>query len=175
MKILLERGYAKDLDGLEQLYNDLTDHLSSSVNYPGWLKGIYPVRQTASDGISEGNLYVLRQEGKIAASVILRHTPEEAYNTVKWGSEDDYSKITVIYTFVVHPDYLRQGVGRKLMEMVIEQAAADGMKAIRLDVYEKNTPAMKLYQKCGFRYVDTVDLGYAEYGLDNFKLYEKII
>ena len=34
----------------------------------------------------------------------------------------------------------------------------------KLDVYEKNEPAIRLYQKCGFQYIDTVDLGYGKYG-----------
>ena len=54
-------------------------------------------------------------------------------------------------------------------------AAAQGKKALRLDVYEKNTPAMRLYEKCGFRYIATVDLGYSNHGLKWFKLYEKLL
>jgi len=49
------------------------------------------------------------------------------------------------------------------------------MKSIRLDVYEKNIPAILLYEKCGFEYIDTVDLELGNYGLDWFKLYEKVI
>ena len=49
------------------------------------------------------------------------------------------------------------------------------MKAVRLDVYEKNTPAVRLYEKLGFQYVDTVDLGYSEYGLDRFRLYQHLL
>jgi len=42
-------------------------------------------------------------------------------------------------------------------------------------VYENNFPAISLYEKCGFEYVDTVDLGFGNYGLDWFKLYEKLV
>ncbi len=46
-------------------------------------------------------------------------------------------------------------------------------KSIRLDVYEGNMPAIRLYEKCGFKYIDTVDLGLGNYGLNWFRLYEK--
>ncbi len=46
---------------------------------------------------------------------------------------------------------------------------------IRLDVYEKNQPAINLYRKYDFAYIDTVDLGYSEYGLENFELYQKLL
>lgn len=51
----------------------------------------------------------------------------------------------------------------------------NNIKAIRLDVYEKNTPAIKLYEHCGYQYISTVDLGLGCYGLEWFKLYEKLL
>jgi RimJ/RimL family protein N-acetyltransferase len=44
-----------------------------------------------------------------------------------------------------------------------------------LDVYEGNIPAISLYEKYGFKYIDTVDLGLGNYGLDWFRLYEKLL
>lgn len=58
------------------------------------------------------------------------------------------------------------------MREIIETAKRDGMKEIRLDVFWHNTPAIHLYEKMGFQFVDTVDLVYAEYGLDQFKVYK---
>ncbi|XAM46318.1 hypothetical protein TPDSL_28260 [Terrisporobacter petrolearius] len=49
------------------------------------------------------------------------------------------------------------------------------IKELRLDVYEKNLPAIKLYEKFGFKYIDTVDLGLENYGLKWFRLYEKLL
>ena len=67
------------------------------------------------------------------------------------------------------------GVGRALMDYSFEQAQQSGIKSIRLDVYENNLPAIYLYEKCGFEYIDTVDLGLGNYGLNWFKLYEKVV
>lgn len=175
MNITIELGQANDIDELEQLYNDLNDYLAKGVNYPGWLKGIYPVRKNAIDGIDHGNLYVARHHGKIIGSVILSHVPEPAYYKAKWEFESDYSDVLVIYTFVIHPDFLRCGVGSAIIDFSIELAIKSHIRSIRLDVYEGNIPAIRLYEKSGFKYIDTVDLGLGNYGLDWFRLYEKVL
>lgn len=161
----IRKGIQTDIDGLEKLYNDLNDYLSSHTNYPGWRKGIYPTREDAVKGIEENNLFLAVEDNRIVGTVILRHEPEEGYQQADWHVDLDYSEILVVYTLAVHPDYRQQGAGKKLMEFVLGYAKKAGMKAVRLDVYEKNIPAIKLYEKMGFEYIDTVDLGYGMYRL----------
>lgn len=175
MDIRIDLGTENDIDELERLYNDLNDHFAKRTNYPGWKRDVYPVRQTAIDGVKQGNLYVARHSGKITGSIILSHKPEPAYSNAKWGLETDYSNVFVIHTFAVHPDFLQCGIGKTLIEFSIEHSIQSQAKAIRLDVYEGNKPAIGLYEKCGFQYVDTVDLGLESYGLKWFKLYEKLL
>ena len=175
MNIIIELGNEKDIDGLEKLYNELNDYLAAGINYPGWLKGVYPIREDAVKGIEEGYLYVARYNDEIVGSIILNHKSEDAYNEVKWGIEADYSDIVVIHTFAVHPKYMKSGIGQKLMEYAIGHSKDNKAKAIRLDVYEKNVPAITLYEKFGYRYIDTVDLGLRDCGLDWFKLYERVL
>lgn len=91
------------------------------------------------------------------------------------GFETDYSDVFVIHTFVVHPKFMKCGVGKILMGFAEEHSIKSQVKSIRLDVYEGNMPAIELYEKRGFKYIDTVDLGLGNYGLDRFKLYEKLI
>ncbi|MDD5936977.1 MAG: hypothetical protein PUC65_15675 [Clostridiales bacterium] len=83
MKIETRLGNPNDLDELEQLYNDLCDHLEAHDNYPGWKKGVYPTRQDALEGIEENALFVATIDGKIAGTLILRHKPEEADLSVR--------------------------------------------------------------------------------------------
>ena len=61
MEMVIEKGMVSDIDELEQLYNSLIDHLTNTVNYPGWIKGIY----------------------------------------------------SEVYTFAVHPMYLKKGIGKR--------------------------------------------------------------
>ncbi len=171
----IEKGCLRDIDELEGLYNDLNDYLEAHINFPGWKKGIYPVKETALQGIKEGNLFVARNDKQIMGSVILRHEPEPAYDKADWKTDLEYKDIFVVYTFAVHPLYLKQGVGKAMMDFIIQYSKENNIRAIRLDVYEKNTPAICLYKTYGFQYIDTVDLGYSEYGLDKFQLYQKLL
>ena len=50
MKFIIEPGTYADIDELEKLYNELNDYLAATINYPGWIKGIYPIREDAVAG-----------------------------------------------------------------------------------------------------------------------------
>lgn len=169
------KGTLHDLDELEELYRDTIDDLDAHINYPGWKKDIYPDRETAKEGIEEGHLYVLKDNGHIVGSVILRHVPEEAYEKADWKCDLDYQNIIVVYTLLVHPDARHKKAADILMDAIITYARRLHMKAIRLDVTQGNTPAIHLYQRHGFDYIDTIDLGYGEYGLDAFALYQLLL
>lgn len=178
MNVIIDKGNVSDIDELARLYDDLNDYLASGINYPGWKKGVYPIQEDAISGVENGELYVARQTGtgKIIGSIILNHKAEEAYHKVKWKLDtNDYSNILVVHTLVVHPLHLKNSIGKSLMEFAYKFAKNEKMKSIRLDVYEHNTPAIHLYESCGFLYVATVDLGLSCYGLDNFHLYEKLL
>ena len=58
--MVIEKGVHADIDELAQLYDDLNDFLDSDINHPGWIKGVYPVRQIAEAGINEQHLHVVR-------------------------------------------------------------------------------------------------------------------
>ena len=114
MTTVIEKGTAADTDELEQLYGRLHEHLGKHINYPGWISGIYPARDTAESGIGEGCLYVAREcgnrePGPIAGTVILRREPEPGYEKADWHTDLDYRDILVVYTLAVHPDYLNKG------------------------------------------------------------------
>lgn len=173
--MVIRKGMKDDIDAVSALYDEVCDDLQTHTNYPGWKKGIYPDRRDAERGIGEDSLFVAEEEGEIAGTFILRHQPEAGYALADWKTELPYSHIFVVYTLAVSPRFSHRGIGERLMEFILSYARQQGMKAVRLDVYEKNIPAIRLYEKLGFQYVDTVDLGYGEYGLDRFRLYQYLL
>lgn len=168
----VRKATRKDIDELEKLYDDLNDYMASTVNYPGWIKGIYPIRETATKGLCEGSLFVAEDNNKIVGSIILNHVPENAYDQVEWLTNTDYRNIIVIRTLVVHPAYHNKMVGFTLLQFAQYQAARQQIKSIRLDVSTRNTPAIQLYRKLGYKYIGTVDLGLPYEHLKWFELYE---
>ena len=174
-KYIIRKGNTKDIDELEKLYDSLNDYLEENINYPGWRKGLYPVRKDAAYGIENETLYVMEINGRIAGTVILSHEPEEAYSNVVWKTENNYENIIVIRTFAVDPKFMKNNAGFSLMKFAEKFGRENGIKSIRLDVAIQNIPAISLYEKLGYKYIDIVDLGLNIHWLKWFKLYELVL
>lgn len=52
-EIQIRKAVEADLDCIGKLYEDICDYLETHRNYPGWRKGIYPVRSDAEEGLME--------------------------------------------------------------------------------------------------------------------------
>ena len=61
--------------------------------------------------------------------------------------EDDALDVEQFY---FHPDYWRQGFGRRAMAFAQDLAHRTGKAAMTVWVLEQNTPAIGFYQACGF-------------------------
>lgn len=175
MSLIIRRGAPEDLDALDNLYGEVCDHMAATVNYTGWRRDVYPARQDAEAGIREGTIFLAEEQGEAAGSFILSPRQEDAYGGVKWLADLKEQDVLAIYTFTVHPRRRGRGVGRTMLDFAARYAAEQGVKSLRLDVYEKNLPARRLYESAGFRYVGAVSLGLEDIGLDRFRLYEKLL
>jgi ribosomal protein S18 acetylase RimI-like enzyme len=64
-------------------------------------------------------------------------------------------------SFMVDPDHAGRGVGRALCEHVLEQARADGYRAMQFNaVVETNIAAVRLWRSLGFEVLATVPEGF---------------
>ena len=84
------------------------------------------------------NLYVLEDEGQVAGFIQTSPGNEEK---TRWHI--DY--------VAVAPDCQGRGLGAQLVEAVFERYGELGVKCFTLEVDAQNAPALRLYQKLGFR------------------------
>lgn len=56
-----------------------------------------------------------------------------------------------ILNFAVHPDFRRQGVGRKMVEKLVSKLHPQRRNRIMLEVRETNVPAQLFFKQLGFR------------------------
>ncbi len=175
MNFIIEKAQARDIDGVEQLYNDICDFLATKEYNPGWRKGCYPTRREALYFLKDDALYVAKSEGKIVGSVALTHSSnaeaEESLQYLKTEQDD----IFFIHDFVVHPDCHHQGIGTAMLAFAEQLGRQQGVKSVRLYVYEKNSVAISVYEKSGYVCRGKVDIGLSQFGLDWFCLYEKAL
>ncbi len=55
-----------------------------------------------------------------------------------------------ITNIAVHPDYRREGIGRRILELLTQICREKGMETITLEVRESNSSAQQLYLAEGF-------------------------
>lgn len=55
-----------------------------------------------------------------------------------------------IANVATHPEHRRKGIGEKLLTFLYDEAKAENMFVITLEVRASNEPAVKLYSKCGY-------------------------
>ena len=171
----IEKATSKDILEIEQLYIAVCRELAKGQNYPGWKEDIYPTKEEALAGLTKDELFVCRKDGCIAGTMILNSEYEEGYDQVTWNMVANGKEVLVIHTLAIHPTFNHQGLARKMVEFAKEYGRKTDRKTIRIDVTDGNLPAIKLYEKLGFRYIDTIDLDRGDHGLPLFLLYEYIL
>lgn len=77
-----------------------------------------------------------------------------------WDVADGHAELAGLY---VLPPHRRDGIGRQLMALFLDDAEADGMATATLGVRPGN-PAQRLYEALGFAHTHDAD-GYCRYGL----------
>jgi ribosomal-protein-alanine N-acetyltransferase len=64
-----------------------------------------------------------------------------------WIIEDDETHITNI---AINPEFRRQGIGKLLIDEVIQRSRDKGIPSVTLEVRESNTAAREFYDRLGF-------------------------
>lgn len=176
MEIKVRLAKEEDVERVALLYERLHDYLETHENHPRWVRGIYPTPADAEEGFEKGELYVAEIEGALAGSAVFLHEQGEAYSQVKWPQEIPDGRVYVIHLLAVHPEFFGRGVATALLDHACRTGREQGIEAVRLDVYEQNYSAIRLYEKCGFCYRGRIDSGLEErYGLKWYRVYEKLL
>ena len=155
---MIRKATEADLDGVTDGYEELLYYEKEHGAYTVWELGVYPTRSSAKKSLEEDGLYVLEEDGQIAASVTVNQTQPPEYETVHWGCDAKPEEVMVIHLLCVRPSKAHQGMGRRMVEFIIEEARKRGCKAVRLDTGAQNIPAKSLYTKIGFKLTGTASM-----------------
>lgn len=166
----------EDLDGLMAFYQIMCEFLGEKSFLPEGNKGGFLSRRMVEDAIQQGNQFVGEEGTQIMAAYIMNHECDPAYDTVQWQIEAERDEIMVLHALRVHPNYAGRGHSKALIEHAIQTAKAHRRKAIRLDCIEGNDIPQKMYLSFGFRYIDSVEITYADIGVPrNFLVFELLL
>ena len=161
-----------DIVGVGAFYDVVVQHLDNTINYPKWEYKIYPSDESVRTKVQEQSQFLCKDEGKIVGAFVLNDDPAGAYEKVAWSKTLAEGEYMVCHTLATAPDQQGRGLGKQLVEFCIAYAKEQGFQGIRLDVVPDNTPARRLYEKCGFSYVGDIDLERDIEEIPLFSMYE---
>lgn len=92
---------------------------------------------------NDAEVYVVEHDGKILASGCARIKPDRHYLK--------HERMGYLGFMFVPKEHRGQGLNKLIVDNLIEWCKERGLKEIRLDVYETNAPAIRAYEKSGFK------------------------
>jgi ribosomal protein S18 acetylase RimI-like enzyme len=155
MTIQLRQSKPSDMPFLrEMLYEGVYWRAIANATNPPLEEGLAPpgVKNALVNwGEREGDLAVVaRVDSHYAGAAWYRFYTDD--NSIRGYIEDTIPALVI----AVHRDYRRQGIGKQLIEWLIDHASTRHIQQISLMV-SKDNHAMHLYKQCGF--LDYVDMG----------------
>lgn len=170
-----ELANTEDFNEIQNLYWDLIDKSKEEPSFPDWKKGEHPSSELLMISIVQKELFVLRDNGIIKACAIVNSSSNKEYKKVVWNVKERDNNVWIIHALAVHFEYRGMGLGTFLVKNIVLYAKQKNIKAIHLDVIDKNTLADKLYIKAGFKYISTEEIFYEVVGTRQFRMYEYVI
>jgi len=139
-----------DLDAICAIYDAVHDAEEAGRTTIGWVRSIYPTRATAQLGIRSGDMFVLEEEGRVVAAARINQIQGLEYKQASWSFDADDSKVIILHTLAVHPEFFGQGFGTRFVTFYEDYAARRGCTCLRMDTNVRNTAARALYKKLGY-------------------------
>lgn len=153
--MIRKAGWA-DLDGVEQLYNELHDAKEAGLIPVIWKRGVYPSRNTAVAALERDDLFVLEKDGKIIGSGIINQVQNDFYYSIPWKYDVPDDQVCVLHTLGISPAEFKKGYAGTFLNFYEEYAKALGCTELRIDTNTHNEVARGMYRRRGYKEVGTV-------------------
>ncbi len=173
IKIRLARE--EDIARVVEIYEDFLNFEAEHGTHTNWIKGVYPTENNARRGLDNNTLFVGEIDGKIVGSYVLNKVQPPEYQKIDWKWKFDENEIMVIHTLCIDVNLQGKGMGKAFVDFSLEHARKEGCKAMRLDTWEENIPAARLYEKLGFRYAGVTEFFFEQAILENLITFEYLL
>ena len=147
---MIRKAVPFDLDAVEAIYLRIHDAEEAGHLTTGWLRGIYPVRQTAANALARGDLFVLEEGGTVVAAAIINQIQVPEYINCPWAHPAPDDQVMVLHTLTVDPLAGGRGYGTAFVAFYEQYARDRGCPYLRMDTNAKNQIARRLYAKLGY-------------------------
>lgn len=148
---MIRKATEQDIDAIERIYEDIHTQNERGLLTTGWVRGVYPTRETALTGVKCGDAFVMEEAGRIVAAARINSEQERAWQAAAWSASPSADQVLVLHTLVVSPDAAGKGYGTAFVAFYEDYACAHGFRYLRMDTNERNRRARALYAKLGYR------------------------
>lgn len=172
---MIRKAVPADIPQAAAIYEAIFDLEAETGSRTNWLRGSYPTPETAQKALESGTFYVGEEDGVLWGSVILNSVQLPEYADIPWTLAAEPEEVAVIHTLCIHPAHGGRGHGREMVAFCEETARAQGKTVMRLDTWEGNLPANRLYPSLGYRFAGRALFFFQNFVQENLNCYEKAL
>lgn len=148
---IIRRAVLEDIPGVTAIYDHILTEEENGRAVVGWIRGVYPTEKTALDALKAGTLFVLEQDGAIAAAAKIDRNQVPEYADAPWRYPNALAEqVMVLHTLVVDPAQAGRGCGTEFVRFYERYALEKGCPYLRMDTNARNTAARRLYNRLGY-------------------------
>lgn len=153
---MFRKAVPGDLDQIAAIYDAIHTEEETGRAAIGWIRTVYPTRQTAVDALQADSLYVAEEEGRIVAAAKIDQTQVPEYASAPWSRDDAPEHVLVLHTLVVDPSCKGRGCATRFVHFYEDLGRKRNCTALRMDTNERNAAARSLYAGLGYQEVGIV-------------------
>ena len=163
-----------DVGEVEVLYDAVVAANSGTRYDVRWDRDSHPSDAAIEAAARAGELYIARLDGEVAGACLLDRNFAPGYEDVPWRCAVPLAESRCLHLFCIHPDLQGRGLAAAFLRGLLDLMRAQGVDAVRLDVFDYNLPARRLYEKVGFTLAATTFLSYDDQDVSHipFAMYE---
>lgn len=166
MEIIYRKAEENDIEDICSLVSCVVEKMESQ-NIFQW-DSFYPVEEDFLEDIRKRELFVGVKDNKLVAMYTLNQECDEEYQEGNWNCTEGI--FYVIHRLCVHPDYQNCRIAGNVLRRIEEELREKQVSGIRIDVFQGNPFARKLYCNCGYE-----EVGHMERRKGRFLLMEKCL
>lgn len=154
---MFRKARVEDIDRISEIYEEILLEEETGRAATGWVRNVYPTRETAEAAVRSGHMFVEEDAGgRIVAAAKLNQVQDPAYIQAKWRWDVPEDQVMVLHTLVVSPRAGGAGYGTRFVDFYEQYALARGCHYLRMDTNARNLRARALYKKLGYTEVGIV-------------------
>lgn len=149
---MFRKATINDIGAIAEIYDKIIARDKGGNSSTGWIKDVYPTKETALAALGRDDLFVLENDGGICGAAVINQIQVPEYSQAAWDNADapDY-KVMVLHTLVIDPDCSGKGYGTAFVRFYENYSKENNCPYLRMDTNEKNISARRLYAHLGYR------------------------